>query len=416
MSMIEVTNLRKSFGALEVLRDVSFRVEKGDVVAVIGSSGSGKSTLLRCLIGLEEVTGGSIRIDGQDLCRDGVYASAAARKAIILRMGMVFQHFNLYPHLSVVKNLEIAPRLVKGRKGPELRAQAMELLGKVGLADRADEMPGRLSGGQKQRVAIARALMMNPEILLFDEPTSALDPELTGEVLEVMRDLAREKMTMIVVTHEMGFARNVASRVAFMDGGAILEEGAPEEIFTAPKQERTRAFLSRARGSLFRAGAIPETWRVFIMFARYGAADDFWHGGLHTLCQTAQTADGTAGGEVPHCSEAWDAISRYIYAGLQGGSLMRGWMREENTMIACCSDGTRPVLFRIERLDYKAVYPAAPDAPDAPAQARIREALYALDGVTDVQFPGEFFEVYMDRDVPDAQLSAAIPGGAARID
>ena len=246
MSMIEVTSLRKSFGALEVLRDVSFRVEKGDVVAVIGSSGSGKSTLLRCLIGLEEVTGGSIRIDGQDLCRDGVYASAAARKAIILRMGMVFQHFNLYPHLSVVKNLEIAPRLVKGRKGPELRAQAMELLGKVGLADRADEMPGRLSGGQKQRVAIARALMMNPEILLFDEPTSALDPELTGEVLEVMRDLAREKMTMIVVTHEMGFARNVASRVAFMDGGAILEEGAPEEIFTAPKQERTRAFLSRA--------------------------------------------------------------------------------------------------------------------------------------------------------------------------
>lgn len=155
------------------------------------------------------------------------------------------------------------------------------------------------------------------------------------------------------------------------------------------------------------------------LFARYGAADDFWHGGLHTLCQTAQTADGTAGGEVPHCSEAWDAISRYIYAGLQGGSLMRGWMREENTMIACCSDGTRPVLFRIERLDYKAVYPAASDAPDAPdasAQARIREALCALDGVTDVQFPGEFFEVYMDRDVPDAQLSAAIPGGAARID
>lgn len=158
------------------------------------------------------------------------------------------------------------------------------------------------------------------------------------------------------------------------------------------------------------------------LFARYGAADDFWHGGLRTLCQTAQTADGTAGGEVPHCSEAWDAISRYIYAGLQGGSLMRGWMREENTMIACCSDGTRPVLFRIERLDYKAVYPAAsgapdaPDAPDAPAQARIREALCALDGVTDVQFPGEFFEVYMDRDVPDAQLSAAIPGGAARIE
>ena len=247
MAMIEVKNLRKRFGDMEVLRDVSFAVEKGDVVAVIGSSGSGKSTLLRCLIGLEQVSGGSIRIDGSDLCRDGIYVSAAERKVIILRMGMVFQHFNLYPHLSVLKNLEIAPHLVKGRKGPELRAQAMELLKKVGLADRAGEMPGRLSGGQKQRVAIARALMMNPEILLFDEPTSALDPELTGEVLEVMRDLARERMTMIVVTHEMGFARDVASRVAFMDDGRILEEGAPEEIFTRPKEERTRAFLSRAK-------------------------------------------------------------------------------------------------------------------------------------------------------------------------
>ena len=247
MAMIEVKNLSKRFGDMEVLRDVSFAVEKGDVVAVIGSSGSGKSTLLRCLIGLEQVSGGSIRIDGSDLCRDGVYVSAAERKAIILRMGMVFQHFNLYPHLSVLKNLEIAPHLVKGRTGPELRAQAMELLKKVGLADRAGEMPGRLSGGQKQRVAIARALMMNPEILLFDEPTSALDPELTGEVLEVMRDLARERMTMIVVTHEMGFARDVASRVAFMDDGRILEEGAPEEIFTRPKEERTRAFLSRAK-------------------------------------------------------------------------------------------------------------------------------------------------------------------------
>ena len=245
MAMIEVNNLHKSYGSLEVLRGVSFSVDRGDVVAVIGPSGSGKSTLLRCLIDLETVTGGTIVIDGKTLCRDGAYVSAKEKKAIILGMGMVFQHFNLYPHLSVLQNLTLAPRLVKGRKGDELRAQAMELLTKVGLADRADEMPGRLSGGQKQRVAIARALMMNPDILLFDEPTSALDPELTGEVLAVMRDLAREKMTMVVVTHEMSFARDVASRVVFMDGGVILEEGAPDQLFSAPKQERTRAFLAR---------------------------------------------------------------------------------------------------------------------------------------------------------------------------
>ena len=245
MAMIEVNNLHKSYGSLEVLRGVSFSVDRGDVVAVIGPSGSGKSTLLRCLIDLETVTGGTIVIDGKTLCRDGAYVSAKEKKAIILGMGMVFQHFNLYPHLSVLQNLTLAPRLVKGRKGDELRVQAMELLSKVGLADRADEMPGRLSGGQKQRVAIARALMMNPDILLFDEPTSALDPELTGEVLAVMRDLAREKMTMVVVTHEMGFARDVASRVVFMDGGVILEEGAPDQLFSAPKQERTRAFLAR---------------------------------------------------------------------------------------------------------------------------------------------------------------------------
>ena len=193
MSVIEVQNLRKNFGSLEVLRDVSFSVEKGDVVAIIGSSGSGKSTLLRCLIDLETVSGGTIVIDGRTLCRDGAYVSVKEKKAITLGMGMVFQHFNLYPHLSVMQNLEIAPRLVKNRRGSELREQAMDLLTKVGMADRANEMPGRLSGGQKQRVAIARALMMNPDILLFDEPTSALDPELTGEVLSVMRDLAKDR-------------------------------------------------------------------------------------------------------------------------------------------------------------------------------------------------------------------------------
>lgn len=245
MSVIEVQNLRKNFGSLEVLRDVSFSVEKGDVVAIIGSSGSGKSTLLRCLIDLETVSGGTIVIDGRTLCRDGAYVSVKEKKAITLGMGMVFQHFNLYPHLSVMQNLEIAPRLVKNRRGSELREQAMDLLTKVGMADRANEMPGRLSGGQKQRVAIARALMMNPDILLFDEPTSALDPELTGEVLSVMRDLAKDKMTMLVVTHEMAFARDVASRVVFMDGGVIVEEGSPAELFTHPKHGRTRAFLSR---------------------------------------------------------------------------------------------------------------------------------------------------------------------------
>ena len=246
MSMIEVTNLRKSFGALEVLRDVSFRVEKGDVVAVIGSSGSGKSTLLRCLIGLEEVTGGSIRIDGQDLCRDGVYASAAARKAIILRMGMVFQHFNLYPHLSVVKNLEIAPRLVKGRKGPELRAQAMELLGKVGLADRADEMPGRLSGGQKQRVAIARALATQPEMLLCDEPTSALDPLTTKSMLALLTDINKKLgVTIIIITHELSVVQAICSHVAVISEGRLAESGAVADVFGSPRSAVTKLLLGR---------------------------------------------------------------------------------------------------------------------------------------------------------------------------
>lgn len=245
MHMIEVSNVSKSFGSLEVLRDVNLWVDKGDVVAVIGSSGSGKSTLLRCLIDLEKVSGGTIVIGGVTLCEDGVYAPDKTKKEIVLNMGMVFQHFNLYPHLTVIQNLEIAPKLVKGMKSDEVRAQSMALLEKVGLADRADEMPGRLSGGQKQRVAIARALMMNPAILLFDEPTSALDPELTGEVLEVMRALAQENMTMLVVTHEMSFARDVANRVVFMDDGGILEEGTPDEIFGAPKMDRTKAFLNK---------------------------------------------------------------------------------------------------------------------------------------------------------------------------
>ena len=243
MSVIEVEGLQKSFGRLQVLKDISFQVEQGDCVAIIGPSGSGKSTLLRCLIELETADGGSIRIHGQPLVERGIYAPAAKTRPIIARMGMVFQQFNLYPHLNVVDNLELAPKLVKGLRGAELRGRSLELLGKVGLAEKASSFPGQLSGGQQQRVAIARALMMEPEILLFDEPTSALDPELTGEVLSVMKDLARERMTMVVVTHEMGFARDAANRVLFMHDGCILEEGSPEQIFSNPKKERTRAFL-----------------------------------------------------------------------------------------------------------------------------------------------------------------------------
>ena len=243
MSVIEVEGLQKSFGRLQVLKDISFQVEQGDCVAIIGPSGSGKSTLLRCLIELEPADGGSIRIHGQPLVERGIYAPAAKTRPIIARMGMVFQQFNLYPHLNVVDNLELAPKLVKGLRGAELRGRSLELLHKVGLAEKASSFPGQLSGGQQQRVAIARALMMEPEILLFDEPTSALDPELTGEVLSVMKELARERMTMVVVTHEMGFARDAANRVLFMHDGCILEEGSPERIFSNPKKERTRAFL-----------------------------------------------------------------------------------------------------------------------------------------------------------------------------
>ncbi|WP_301109489.1 amino acid ABC transporter ATP-binding protein [Sporosarcina sp.] len=244
MSFIEVNNLQKSFGPLEVLKGLTFGVEKNDVLAIIGPSGSGKSTMLRSLIQLEEVNGGSITVDGDDLVRDGVYARPADSKKIIARMGMVFQQFNLFPHLTVKQNLELAPKLVKKEQAKEYSDRSIELLAKVGLADKRDELPSRLSGGQKQRVAIARALMMNPDILLFDEPTSALDPQLTKEVLSVMKKLAEEHMTMIVVTHEMEFASNVANRVIFMDEGKIMEEGTPQEIFQTPKQQRTKQFLN----------------------------------------------------------------------------------------------------------------------------------------------------------------------------
>ncbi|MDR7316190.1 amino acid ABC transporter ATP-binding protein [Brevibacillus nitrificans] len=246
MAIIQVSQLQKSFGTLDVLKNVSFEVNRNDVVAVIGPSGSGKSTMLRSLIHLEQVNGGTIRLLDQDLVREGVYASPQQIKQITSKMGMVFQHFNLFPHLTVRENLELAPRTVKGESDEIVRRKSAELLEKVGLSDKADNYPARLSGGQKQRVAIARALMMDPEILLFDEPTSALDPELTGEVLQVIKQLAKESMTMMVVTHEMGFAREVAGKVMFMDNGEFIESGTPDEMFGNPQFERTRAFLQKS--------------------------------------------------------------------------------------------------------------------------------------------------------------------------
>ncbi|MEH7235850.1 amino acid ABC transporter ATP-binding protein [Bacillus sp. JJ1562] len=245
MAIIDISNLKKSYDQVEVLSKISFEVNKNDVVAIIGPSGSGKSTLLRSLVYLEEVNGGSINISGEDLVKDGIYSKPHKIKQITSKMGMVFQHFNLFPHLTVKENLEMAPKLVKKESSLEIQARSKELLDKIGLTERASAYPSTLSGGQKQRVAIARALMMNPEILLFDEPTSALDPELTGEVLQVMRKLAEEQMTMIVVTHEMGFAKEVANKVIFMDKGEIVESGNPNEIFSNPKHERTKAFLNR---------------------------------------------------------------------------------------------------------------------------------------------------------------------------
>ncbi len=244
MAMISVKGLKKSFGELEVLKNVSFDVQKGETVAVIGSSGSGKSTMLRCLIDLEHVDGGDIVIDGEDYISNGVYVSQENIKDIRLKMGMVFQHFNLFPHMTVRKNLELPARKVKGDSIENINKDIEVLLNKVGLLDKIDNYPNSLSGGQKQRVAIARALIMNPQIMLFDEPTSSLDPEITGEVLQTMKQLAEEHtVTMLVVTHEMGFAREVADKVMYMYNGEILEYDTPDVIFTNPKTERLQAFL-----------------------------------------------------------------------------------------------------------------------------------------------------------------------------
>ncbi len=243
-AIIEVRGLRKSFGKLEVLRGIDARVERGEVVVVVGPSGSGKSTFLRCLNLLEEPTAGSIVFDGVEIT-DRTSRRRGDLDAHRREMGMVFQHFNLFPHMSVLENLVLAPMKVKGVARAEAEREARELLEIVGLTDKVDAHPAQLSGGQKQRIAIVRALAMKPKVMLFDEPTSALDPEMVGEVLSVMKDLAERGMTMAVVTHEMRFAREVANRVLFMDEGLVVEEGKPAEFFGAPRTERAREFLAK---------------------------------------------------------------------------------------------------------------------------------------------------------------------------
>lgn len=239
--MIEVKNLEKFFGDLHILKGITTTIEKGEKVVIIGPSGSGKSTFLRCLNRLEQPTSGQILFEGQDLTRMPDKQLYAVRE----KMGMVFQHFHLFPHLTIRKNITLAPVKLGLMNQQQANETAERLLKKVGLSDKAEQYPNQLSGGQKQRIAIARALAMNPDVMLFDEPTSALDPEMVGEVLELMRELASEGMTMVVVTHEMGFAREVASRVMFMDGGKIMEENAPQEFFSNPKNPRLREFLSK---------------------------------------------------------------------------------------------------------------------------------------------------------------------------
>lgn len=239
-TVIKVENLKKSFGAREVLKGISTEIQKGEVFAVIGASGSGKSTFLRCLNCLEDPTGGNIFFDGVDIADPSVDINIHRQK-----MGMVFQQFNLFPHMTILRNMTIAPiKLLKMSK-EEAEARALELLDRVGLKDRANNYPSQLSGGQKQRIAIVRALAMNPQVMLFDEPTSALDPEMVGEVLDVIKELAKEGMTMVIVTHEMGFAKEVASKVLFIDDGVIAEENEPEEFFTNPQNPRLKEFLSK---------------------------------------------------------------------------------------------------------------------------------------------------------------------------
>ena len=247
--IIKVENLKKTFNDnLEILKEISFSVQKGEVLSIIGPSGSGKSTLLRCISQLEDVTDGTITICGKKLVENGVYVDKKLKHEIILKSGLVFQNFNLFPHYSVLKNVTEPQIQVLKRPKDEAEQTAMELLKRMGLAEKAQNYPCELSGGQQQRVSIARALALKPEVLLFDEPTSALDPELTGEILAVIKELASEKMTMVVVTHEMAFARDISTEIIFMDGGVIVEQGEPNQVINNPKTERMKAFLSRFAG------------------------------------------------------------------------------------------------------------------------------------------------------------------------
>ena len=243
--IIRVDHLKKSFGDFQVLKDISFSLHQGEVLGIIGPSGSGKSTLLRCICQLETVTGGTINISGRNLVENGIYTDKNTQRAIGLDIGLVFQNFNLFPHFSVLRNITEAQCIVLGKSKEESETVAMELLKKMGLESKAGSYPCELSGGQQQRVSIARALALKPQVLFFDEPTSALDPELTGEILAVIRELAAEKMTMVIVTHEMSFARDTSDHLIFMDGGVIVEQGDPHEVIDHPKEERTRQFLAR---------------------------------------------------------------------------------------------------------------------------------------------------------------------------
>lgn len=262
--MIDVKHLSKSFGEVEVLKDINETIDKGEKVVIVGPSGSGKSTFLRCLNLMEKPTSGDIFFEGENITQANEHEMNKLRQ----RMGMVFQHFNLFPHLTIKKNITLAPVKLGLMTAEEADKKAEELLERVGLPDKADEYPSRLSGGQKQRIAIARSLAMNPEVMLFDEPTSALDPEMVGEVLELMKQLATDGMTMVVVTHEMGFAREVASRVLFMADGKILEQNKPSEFFAHPENQRLKDFLSKSYRSQHRTMEAYRLCAVFFLFAK----------------------------------------------------------------------------------------------------------------------------------------------------